>query len=529
MKPRFLVCLLALLALVVLAGCGSSSSSSGSNGADPAKLAPAQAPIYLDAVVRPDGKLGDDANAALKKLLQTNDPGSKLVGLVDKALTKEGLTWDHDIKPWLGQRVGVFISSFDSNKKPIGAGIFDTTDTGKAKSTLDKIVGKGGATSKQTYKGVDLTVNSSRGLADAIVGNYALVGTPGGIEQAIDVSKGGRPITDVADFKAARSAVGADQALGTAYVQPKALVDAIAQVSSSAAGAQSAVALDLVRELIAKTGRALAAGLHADSDGIRIQAAELGSQPSTSTGTSGADELANLPGDAWLGIGFGDIGGSLTKVFANLQKLAALSSGGTSGIGSLFSQFEANTGINFQKDLLSWMGSGAIYGRGQSLTDLGLALTITSKNPAKSMHAVDLIANAVRKSGATVQDTTVEGYTKAKAIRLNGLPFPFVIAAGGNHFSLGLNPQAMSDMLHPSSKLSDSPQYAAATKALGSGIRPVFLLDTPTVVNLAEAFGASNSASFQKIQKYLDALGPIAVGIQHDGDTTKFALAVALK
>jgi len=528
MKPRLLVVLVSLLALAALAGCGSSSSSSGgSTGADPAKLVPAQAPIYIGATVRPDGQLGDDATAALKKLLQTDDPSAKLVGLIDKALAKRGLNYNDDVKPWLGQRVGLFITSF-AGGKAVGAGILDTTDTGKAKSTLDKLISKGGSTSTKTYKGVDVTVNQARGLADAIVNGYAVLGTLAGVQQTIDVSKGARPITDVADFTSSLSAVGADQALANVYVQPKALVDAVAQMSSTLAGAQGAVALNVLREMVAKSGRAVAAGLHASSDSIRIEAAELGTQPSTSTGTSGADELANLPGDAWLGIGFGDIGGSLSKVFGQLSKLAALG-GSSSTFGSLFSQFKSQTGIDFQKDLLSWMGSGAIYGRGRSLTDLGLALTVESKDPAKSLHAVDLIAKAVQKSGATVQDTTVEGYTKAKAIRLSGLPFPFVIAAGGNHFSLGLNPQAMSDMLHPSSKLSDSPQYAAATKALGPGIRPVFLLDTPTVVSLAEAFGASTSPSFQKIQKYLDALGPLAVGIEHDGDTTKLALALALK
>jgi len=80
MKPRLLVVLVSLLALAALAGCGSSSSSSGgSTGADPAKLVPAQAPIYIGATVRPDGQLGDDATAALKKLLQTDDPSLRRI------------------------------------------------------------------------------------------------------------------------------------------------------------------------------------------------------------------------------------------------------------------------------------------------------------------------------------------------------------------------------------------------------------------------------------------------------------------
>lgn len=535
MKPRLVVSLLALVALVVLAGCGSSASGSGSGGgADPAKLAPATAPLYIEATLRPDGQLGDDANAALKKLLQTNDPGSKLVGVADKALKSDGLSWNADIKPWLGQRVAVFITSF-AQGKPVGALIADTTDTGKAKSSLEKLLTKSGRkTSTKTYKGIDFTYEPTKNNAVGIVDGYAVAGSWAGVQQIVDTSKGGRPLADVADFTSARSATGADQALGMAYVQPQALIDAVGSLSSSFSGARTTAGLNVLRQMMAKSGRAVTVALHANGDAVRIDAAALGTPPSTGSG-SGADELAALPGDAWLAVGFGDLGTSLSRTLSQLGQLAALSGSGNAlganagSFGALFKRFEARTGINIQKDLLSWMGSGAIYARGHGITDLGVVLTIKSKDPAKSHRAVGLIAKALAKSGTRTQSATVEGYDKAVAVRLGSIPFPLIIAAGGDRFSIGLNPQALTDVLHPSTTLGDSPQYAAAAKSLGGSLKPVFLLDTPTIVGLAESFGASNSASFAKIKKYLDALGPLSAGIEHDADTTKVALALALK
>ena len=527
MKPRLLVTLPLLVVLVLLAGCGSSGSSGGSgSNADPAKLAPATAPLYVEAVLRPSGQLGDDAKAALKKLLHSDDPGAKLVGLADKALAKRGMNWKDDIRPWLGERVGVFLTKIgQGSSSTVGALIADTTDTDKAKSALEKLTTKSKLT-KRTYKGVDFQVDTVKNSAVGIVNGYAVAGTWEGVQQVVDTAKGGRPLTDVADYTSARSAVSADDALGMAYVQPQALLDAITSLGSNF-GSSSAGALSILRQVVTKAGRADGASLHANGDGVRIDAAALG-VPASAPGPSGADELAALPGDAWLAIGFGDLGKSLGRIFGQLNQLAALGANGASFSGAL-KRFRAQTGIDPQRDLLSWMGSGALYGRGHGITDLGIVLTVKSKDPAKSHRAVGLIANALRKSGATVQAATVEGYDKAIALRLSSLPFPFIVAAGGDRFSIGLNPQAMTDVLHPSTTLGDSAQYGAATKALGSGIKPVFLLDTPTIVNLIESFGVGSNPSFARIKPYLDALGPLSAGIEHDGDTTKVSLALALK
>ena len=69
----------ALLALVCLslavAGCGSGAASGGE---DPASAVPANAAIYVDATVRPDGEVRDDALAPAGKVLrpQIRRPGS---------------------------------------------------------------------------------------------------------------------------------------------------------------------------------------------------------------------------------------------------------------------------------------------------------------------------------------------------------------------------------------------------------------------------------------------------------------------
>jgi hypothetical protein len=528
MKHRLLA-VLAVAVLPLAGGCGSSGSGSSGPGADPATMVPATAPIYLEAVVRPDGDVGNGAKDALKKLLNTDDPGKKLAGLFDSAIAKDKTSWD-EVKGWLGKRVGIFFTSV-GGAKTVGALVADTTDSGKAKDAIAKLAATShgstaSAITKQTYKGIELGVDATKDTAYAMVGDFAVVGSVDGVHQVIDTSKGGRPLTDVPDYIAARKAVDADNALGTAYVDPQALIDAISTGSSTTSGPFSnPQLLTIVRQAVAKAGRAAAVSLHADGDAVRLDAAAIGAPTGTGTSTA-ADSLAALPADAWLAIGFGDIGSTLTKGIAQLSQLSSL---GTSGpdFSGILDRFTAKTGVDIQKDFLSWMGDGAVYARGRGLADIGGAVTIKSKDPVKSRKAVLILGNALKSAGASVRSATVEGYDTAVEVRSGSVPISLFVAANDDRFSI--NPQALTDLLSPSAKLGDSDTYKAATKALGGALKPVFILDTPTIVNLLSSFGLGSNASFAKVKPYLDHLGTLSVGTAHDGDVARFALALGLR
>src|SRR5215217_6377166 len=83
-----LLALVALLIALVVAGCGGSdSASSSSDGPDPATVAPADAAVYGQAVVRPSGDMKTDVVAAARKVLLVDDPGAELSRLLDENAT----------------------------------------------------------------------------------------------------------------------------------------------------------------------------------------------------------------------------------------------------------------------------------------------------------------------------------------------------------------------------------------------------------------------------------------------------------
>jgi hypothetical protein len=175
------------------------------------------------------------------------------------------------------------------------------------------------------------------------------------------------------------------------------------------------------------------------------------------------------------------------------------------------------------------MGDGGVYARGHSLADIGGVLTIRSKDGAKSQKAVQILGRVLAKGGTTVSPATVAGYDTAIEVRSTRFPVSLFIASSNDRFSLGINPKALTDVLNPSAKLGDSSTYDTATKALGGDLKPVFILDTPTIVGLLETFGLSSNPTFAKVKPYLDAIGIITVGTAHDGDISRASFAVALR
>ncbi len=126
LRAAALAALSLLAALVVACGGGAASGD-----ADPASAVPADAMLYSEFVVQPSGDVRDGALEALGKVLATDDPSGKVQALVDRAFAKDigHLDFDKDVKPWLGDRAGVWFSSrLDSQGDPSGSAIIATTD-----------------------------------------------------------------------------------------------------------------------------------------------------------------------------------------------------------------------------------------------------------------------------------------------------------------------------------------------------------------------------------------------------------------
>jgi hypothetical protein len=98
--PALLLGCLAVPA-AILAGCSGGGGSSSDADVGPAAAVPANTPIYLDATVKPTGTAQSDAQAALGKILDTPDPGAKIVSLIEDQSKTDGhpINFAQDVSP----------------------------------------------------------------------------------------------------------------------------------------------------------------------------------------------------------------------------------------------------------------------------------------------------------------------------------------------------------------------------------------------------------------------------------------------
>jgi Protein of unknown function (DUF3352) len=548
-RSQFATALLVLAFSAAIAGCGSSHKSA--TASDPAGAVPASAPLFAGAVVRPTGAEKAAASDVGKTITRQADPYLRLLS----ALQTPGsapLDFDRDIAPWLGTNAGIFLSSLGTGEEsriggllsalardllggssaanafPFaahgvqGAILLDTTDTAKARSFLESQAKLAGA-SAASYRGVAYEA-APAGPAFAVVDGLAVIGSVEGLHGVIDTTLGGPSLAHAAGYSKL-AAVAPSGTLAHVYANP------------SAPGASGATPGSGLLGLLAGTRETnvslvpSATSIGIDADALTSGTASGGLLASVSEGAQAAGEL---PSESWLAVGLGKVGVSLA---ANVQGLSALTSLGSSLSGSSaeapssgafnlssllsailkpLSVLGANS-AEARRDFASWMGSAGIFASGTGIVDLKAGIVIASTNPALSSVAVGKLGAIMRASGASVQPISVPGAQAAVSVQLSGLPVPLVIvdaraANGQTKFVIGLSEASVAAALNPSSTLSASAPYSAASTALGEGIRPSVSVDFPTFLGLLEGLGLAEEPTLSKLVPYLRTFTTLAGG-----------------
>jgi Protein of unknown function (DUF3352) len=259
----------AVLLAAALGGCGSSSPTGTS--ASPATVTPASAPLYVDAVVRPEGSLKTNATSAASTLTGRPKPFEGLLRLLAGPSGKTP-NYAKEVEPWLGVHAGVFLSTIDlarveglvggellkkalseglagveaaladltiaSDRRSVGQGglqaelsssaaqgalVLDTTDVAKARSFLEAQAHSVGARTT-SYRGVAFQV-APDGVAEGIVHRFAVIGSEAGFKSVIDTAAGSPALAQATGYAKLSSTAEAG-ALANVYFSPEELARA---------------------------------------------------------------------------------------------------------------------------------------------------------------------------------------------------------------------------------------------------------------------------------------------------------------
>jgi hypothetical protein len=361
MTRRPLLPALVAVALAV-AGCGGGPEASD---AGPATLVPADAALYVEATVKPEGQLREDALAAAGKVLDTSDPATRITELVSRAIgSGEGSNLDYarDIQPWLGDRVALWMSGRDPAAEFKGVAIAAATDGEKARESIRAALRREGRrVSARSHEGVDYEADGE-GQGFAIVEEFVVLGTEAELKRTIDAADG----ESLAENETYRKRLDElpDGRLGHLYADSEVLFRAGAE--SGEAGAPTPEEYEQIKRIFPVDDFGpYAMALSVTGDRVVVDSV-MTAKPSEAfrrvgalSGGVGTELVGELPADAWGAFGIPDLG-ETARFFYN--RVA-----GALGGAALSQQLRQETGLDLDEDVFSWMGDVA-FGQARELS-----------------------------------------------------------------------------------------------------------------------------------------------------------------
>jgi hypothetical protein len=501
--PRILLTITALLsAIAVAAGCG----NGGSSASGAASLAPAGAVVYGEATLDPS----DDQQAAIDALIDKfpgeGSAGERIRGLLEKAFSESdtGLSYAKDIEPWLGDRAGFFVASLTPGADPSAALLVATDDEDKAGDAIEKAA-KANDGKASSYKGHDYYTIS--GGAAGVVDGWVVLGSESGFKAAVDTAEGGAQIEDDDAYTKALDDAP-EERLGFVYFNTPAFVK---QLQKTAGGASLGPFAGLFKDPVLAT-------FNATEQGVRLEATLPESLTSAFPilGDSGG-RAADLPADSWLAIAQPDLGKTISYFVDAFGGLVG-------GRDMLAQQLKAATGLDLDKDVISWMGDWSLFVRGESVAELNGALVVETSDEAASARFIDAVARLARKSNAHVTDTD-GGVTLSSP----DVPEPIHLFQRDGKVVLAYGDSAAADALDPGETLGDTQAYKDAEEALGGDYDLSFYLGFEPILALVDSTGAGDDEGWQKVKPYLEPLGALVVGAKKDGDKVRTAFGVTVR
>ncbi|MEZ5156493.1 MAG: hypothetical protein R2718_10330 [Solirubrobacterales bacterium] len=495
-------------AALLLAACGSDSSSDSADlGPDPATMVPADSPFYLEAVVRPEGQLGDDLDAALSKLLVTDDVGAKVQDAIDEELSSQGedMTYQDDIATWLGTRGALYLNGYDAKAgEPDGAFVVAVTDAGAAQSFLDGTID--GKTKEQDYNGVQLTVGSDDS-ATAVDGDFLLAGSVQGVEDAID-AKDGENLAGVDDATTGLDQVP-DNSIFSLYADPQAALDLV-----RSSGEVQAADLKQIEDQLAQMGDG-----PVDAWGT-VTESSMGlsaSAPAAEDAPDPTDLLTTFPADSWFAFAASDVGDQISASLAQFK--AGFEAGLQDAAPDLpddvdpEQMFQQATGLDLEQDV-TWIGDVGAFIEGTSIFGLGGGMVMTTDDEQAAQDAVAKVQQAIGGSrGVKVTPSQGGGFD----IQAQGAPLGAQVAVEDDKVVVAAGADSLDDVLSPSETLGDSDTFQAAEDDLGDGLTPSFFINFSPILDLIDSTGQSDP-ELESARPYLNALDFLIGGSKVDGD-----------
>ena len=506
---------------LLLTACG---GESGGSGSDPAALAPANSPLYIEATMQPEGEVKTNVEALAQKIAGVDDLGELIVSELESSATDSGdeLDFEKEVAPWLGETGGLFFREFDGEDFHRYGIAVQSADVGATQSFIDKQREEGDDPVQDgSYEGVDYETGSDDGTTVGVIDDFLAISEDEETFKAmVDTANGEESLADDDRFSETFDAAS-ESSFADVYVDVGGLLDQ----SDGAVDPEAKRFLDSAG--IDPTQATAVASLIPGSDRIEIELSSdlAGENPPSGDASS---LLGDLPADSVAAVALADFG---DRVGEALDQVDANGIPGEIPPGQLKSSLK-KIGIGVD-EIAGSIGSLGVFAEGSSERDLAGAAVLEASSADEARSTVSNLGLFIRASG-TDGFTAISGQFSGFSIRdredLGDKPL--VVGAKGERIAIAYGLPAAMRALNPSSSntLADSPAYKEALSSLG-GTPIVGFADGPAALEVVSSLiaGSEDEEDFNQAKPYLAKIAWLAIGSASSGDlaTAKLIAGIA--
>jgi hypothetical protein len=512
--PVFLAGLGALLAT----GCGGGGDSS--SGIDPATVAPADASVYVDFALRPEGETKKNIEALAKTFAGVDDLGGLIAEKLEKSSAEGGEEFDFEkeVEPWLGEDGGFFLRGYkNENFEEMGAA-FQTSNENEAREFVDKQAeGKSEGSKSGSYHGVDYMVEEDEtgttiGVFDGLV---VFAQSEAIFKSMVDASEGENLAGEDA-FTSAMDNVP-DESAADVYVD----IGGLIEEAGNEIDANTQTFLDSLG--IEPKEATAVASLVPNSDNVELDISSNVSGDNPPSGDA-SKLLGSLPATAVGALASAEFGKRFNEGITKIDE---------EGIPGQVPPHQLKkalkeAGIDLE-GIANSIGDVGVYVTGNSEKTLAGALVMEAESNTQATNTVSSVGLFLRKAGVPGVTKISEG-ASGFSIRSPELGRqPVVVAAKGSRIVIGYGlASALSAFQESGKTLAENPGFKEAETALG-GTPIAAFVDGPSALNLASALMPSGEEEFEAAKPYLEKIGYLAIGSEASDGLATAKLIVGVK
>ena len=516
MKARLvLLALLAVLAASLAAGCGGGAD----DGGDAAMLAPPQAPVFIDFVVKPEGEMKANIDALAQSIAGVDDLGGLIASELEDSAAEGGESFDFEkeVEPWLGKRAGLFLREYDGEDfNGFGVAI-ETTDEGAAADFVDKVsAGEDEPARRGSYEGVDFRVATDDGTTFGVFDGFVALAETEAIFKAMVDASGGESLGGEAAYSDAVANLPADSAADV-FVDVGGLIDE----SGGEIDGETQLFLDSVG--IEPADATAVASLVPGSDHLEIDFSTNLSGDKPPSGDA-SQLLGELPADSIAALASAEFGDRFSE---GIDRIDAEGVPGEIPPHQLKKALK-QAGVDLDS-IAGSVGDAGVFVQGSSETKLEGALVLEAEDAKQAKNTVSNLGFFLRQSGTPgvrpVRGSELTGFI----VNSPDLDRPVLVAAKGERIAISYGTLAAAAGLSGDATLGETPGYKEAVAALGETPVAAFVAG-PAALKLASTLiPPEDAAGFREAKPYLGKIDYLAGGSEASGGLATGKVIVGLR